>query len=229
VAKLGEKIQASMDEARILILGTQVLLGFEYRSFFEARFPALPDGARLVKLVAISTMLVAFALMVLPGAYHRIAAEGHDRPDVQRFTTRVLGIALLPLAVGLGLDVAVSVRIVAGTVAAAAAGSAATGLALLAWYGFTAAERERHPRGPEVETMRQEETKLPDRIKHVLTEARMVLPGAQALLGFQLAIVISASFETLPNGVKSIHGAALLLVALSIVLLMAPAAYHRMV
>src|SRR5262249_33348386 len=37
------------------------------------------------------------------------------------------------------------------------------------------------------------------------------------------------SFENLPEGVKSIHGAALLLVAVSIVLLMAPAAYHRIV
>lgn len=63
----------------------------------------------------------------------------------------------------------------------------------------------------------------------MLTEARVILPGAQALLGFQLAIVISASFEKLPNGVTSIHGAALLFVAVSIVLLMAPAAYHRIV
>jgi len=29
-------------------------------------------------------------------------------------------------------------------------------------------------------------TKLKDKIKLVLTEARVVLPGAQALLGFQL-------------------------------------------
>jgi hypothetical protein len=63
----------------------------------------------------------------------------------------------------------------------------------------------------------------------MLTEARIVLPGAQALLGFQLAIVVTEGFEKLPPALKSIHGAALLLVAFSIILLMAPAAYHRIV
>jgi len=70
---------------------------------------------------------------------------------------------------------------------------------------------------------------LHEKIDQMLTEARVILPGAQALLGFQLAIVISESFAKLPAGIKSMHGAALLFVALSIVLLIAPAAYHRIV
>jgi hypothetical protein len=62
-----------------------------------------------------------------------------------------------------------------------------------------------------------------------LTEARVILPGSQALLGFQLSIVLTQAFERLPPTVKLVHGAALLFVALSIILLMAPAAYHRIV
>src|SRR5205823_4110054 len=58
---------------------------------------------------------------------------------------------------------------------------------------------------------------------------RVVLPGAQALFGFQLAIVLTQSFEQLPSASKITHVASLFLVALSIVLLMAPAAYHRIV
>ena len=63
----------------------------------------------------------------------------------------------------------------------------------------------------------------------MLTEARVILPGAQALLGFQLAIVLTDAFEKLQPTVKSIHGGALLLICLSVLLLMAPAAYHRIV
>ena len=63
----------------------------------------------------------------------------------------------------------------------------------------------------------------------MLTEARVILPGAQALLGFQLAIVLTEAFEKLTPQAKSFHGAALLLVCLSALLLMAPAAYHRIV
>ncbi|HEX5706917.1 MAG TPA: DUF6328 family protein [Pyrinomonadaceae bacterium] len=72
-------------------------------------------------------------------------------------------------------------------------------------------------------------TKLGDRIKHVLTEARMVLPGVQALLGFQLIATLMPGFEKLPALSQYVHLASLALVALSIVLLMTPAAYHRIV
>jgi hypothetical protein len=46
-------------------------------------------------------------------------------------------------------------------------------------------------------------------------------------VGFQLAIVLTEAFDRLPMAMKLAHGAVLLLVAVSIVLLMAPAAYHR--
>jgi Family of unknown function (DUF6328) len=63
----------------------------------------------------------------------------------------------------------------------------------------------------------------------MLTEARVVLPGAQALFGFQLAIVLTQSFEELPTASMIMHATSLFLVAFAVVLLMAPAAYHRIV
>jgi hypothetical protein len=48
------------------------------------------------------------------------------------------------------------------------------------------------PRGKKVS-----KTDLPTRIRHVLTEARVVLPGTQALLGFQLTVILTESFEKL--------------------------------
>jgi Family of unknown function (DUF6328) len=72
-------------------------------------------------------------------------------------------------------------------------------------------------------------TPLHAKIEQLLTEARVVLPGAQALFGFQLAIVLTQSFERLPSMSKAVHAASLFLVALAIVMLMAPAAYHRIV
>jgi hypothetical protein len=74
-----------------------------------------------------------------------------------------------------------------------------------------------------------EDPGLHQKIDAMLTEARVILPGAQALLGFQLAIVLTNAFEKLEPALKSLHGFALLLVCLSVLLLMAPAAYHRIV
>ena len=45
----------------------------------------------------------------------------------------------------------------------------------------------------------RETAPLHSRIEQMLTEARVILPGAQALLGFQLAIVLTDTFEKLPN------------------------------
>ena len=72
-------------------------------------------------------------------------------------------------------------------------------------------------------------TPLDTRIKQVLTEARVVLPGAQALLGFQLVAVLADGFENLPESSRQLHLVSLILLALSTVLLMTPAAYHRVV
>jgi len=75
----------------------------------------------------------------------------------------------------------------------------------------------------------EEAETLNDKIKHVLTEARMVLPGAQALLGFQFVTMLLDDFDRLPESSKQVHLISLLATALSTVLLMAPAAHHRIV
>lgn len=70
-------------------------------------------------------------------------------------------------------------------------------------------------------------TSLTDKIKQVLTEARVVLPGTQALLGFDLIAFLSPSFDKLPAQLQMTHLAALGFTAVSAVLLMTPPAYHR--
>lgn len=55
----------------------------------------------------------------------------------------------------------------------------------------------------------------------------MVLPGIQALFGFQLIAVFNQRFADLGSVEQTLHFAALALVAVSIALIMAPAAYHR--
>jgi DMSO reductase anchor subunit len=58
---------------------------------------------------------------------------------------------------------------------------------------------------------------------------RVVLPGAQALLGFQFATMLVEGFDKLPASSKYVHLLSLTLIAFSVVLLMTPAAYHRIV
>jgi Family of unknown function (DUF6328) len=61
-------------------------------------------------------------------------------------------------------------------------------------------------------------TPLTTKIEQMLTEARVILPGAQAL---------TKAFGQLPDSLKLFHVASLCCVAVAIILLMTPAALHR--
>lgn len=65
-------------------------------------------------------------------------------------------------------------------------------------------------------------------MRNVLEEARMVLPGIQALIGFQTMAVFNQRFANMPDEVKSSYLVALGLLILGMGLLMTPAAYHRL-
>lgn len=221
----------------MLILGAQVLLGFQYRSVFEAGFDKLPHSSQLLKLAGLCLMLLAIMLLMSPGAFHRIVAEGEDREDVHSFATNVMDVALLPFALGLGIDVYVATQKLAGTAYGITGGIAALLVALFFWYGLEMLRKSAHGHGgKEGEAMKDEKeksedgrTKLKDKIEQVLTEGRMVLPGAQALLGFQFATMLVEGFDKLPVSSRYVHLASLFLIALSIIFLMTPAAYHRLV
>jgi len=77
--------------------------------------------------------------------------------------------------------------------------------------------------------MEEQKTDLTTRVKQVLIECRVVLPGAQALLGFQLIIMWMTAFYKIPQIWKVLHLASLVAVAISTILLITPAAYHRIV
>ncbi|TBR23831.1 MAG: hypothetical protein EPO10_26395 [Reyranella sp.] len=68
---------------------------------------------------------------------------------------------------------------------------------------------------------------LEEEATHATDEARMVLPGVQAIMGFQLIAVFNQRFETLAPFEQWLHLAAFFLVTLAMGLIMAPAAYHR--
>jgi hypothetical protein len=64
--------------------------------------------------------------------------------------------------------------------------------------------------------------------EYLLDECRMVLPGIQALFGFQLIAVFNSSFtEKLNRGEQQFHLLAIAMIAIAIAIIMTPAALHR--
>jgi hypothetical protein len=240
MTSLSDKIKTALDESRMLILGTQILLGFQYRAFFEPGFEALSPVSRGLELAGLAILLVAVALIMWPSAYHRIVGKGNDTNDVHEFTTAVMDVALLPVAIALAIVFYVLSAKVWGELGGILMAAAIGGIAFLLWFGYGLIDRirqgKRRPSGRDhqdsketQEGVEMKKTPIHIKIEQVLTEARVVLPGAQALLGFQFATVLLESFDKLPPSSKNVHMISLALMGVSVILLMTPAAYHRIV
>jgi hypothetical protein len=233
MATLTDRIENVLNEARMLLLGGQVLLGFSYRVFFEPGFDRIIKPARVAQLCGVAVMTAGLGLLIWPAAFHQIAEKGRPTEAIETFTTRVLDWALLPLAAGLALTlypVACALRLPN----AAWIGGASGVVALAIWYGGLLVQGSRMtvdqsmPQKPEQQDPGSE-SNLSDRIKKVLIECRMALPGAQAFLGFQFAIVFAQGFDDLPRSSLLVHFGSLLATTMAIVLLIAPAAHHRLI
>lgn len=73
-----------------------------------------------------------------------------------------------------------------------------------------------------------EELSLSKAAQYLLEECRMVLPGIQALFGFQLVAVFSQGFsEKLTRPEQVVHFVAITLIAIAVAIIMTPAALHR--
>jgi hypothetical protein len=231
--ELSKKIKTALDETRMLILGAQILLGFEFRAAFSEGFDKLPGHSRHLEALALMLVVTAVALMIMPGPYHRIVDRGRDTGAFHKVTTVIADVSLLPFALALGVDAFVSIERISGSTGGLAAGIGTGGVALALWYGLPRAVARRTGQKERAMTERQRDERPPTplhvKIEQMLTEARVILPGAQALFGFQLAIVLTQSFETLSDASRVVHALSLGLVALAVMLLIAPAAYHRIV
>jgi hypothetical protein len=231
---LAGKVKTALDETRTLILGAQILLGFQYQGAFQEKFDNLPSISRQMSALALLLMLLVVGLLIAPSAFHRIAQKGESTGRMHGITGWFAALALLPFAVALGLDLTLTLDRAWGQRAAATtAGMLFTSAAAAGWYGAGLYMRRAQGATERGKTAAQrgqrEHAPLHARIEQMLTEARVILPGAQALLGFQLVIVLSSTFEKLPVDSRVIHGFALLIVALAVMLLMTPAALHRIV
>jgi hypothetical protein len=222
---LKSKVQDVLNEARILVLGTQVLLGFQYQAVFYPGFERLPDHSKWANLIALCLNLIVFALVVAPGPYHRIAESGDNTRRLKHFSARMIAAALPLLACALGIDLAFISEKEVGSVAALLLGSGFIVGALTLWIIMGVINRMQQPGKPAIN---RQTASVGDKIQTLLTEARVILPGAQALLGFQFAAMLTDRFQTLPSVSRIVHVASLFAIALAVILLIAPAAYHRL-
>jgi hypothetical protein len=226
--KLESVLKTSLDELRMQMLGSQVLFGFQFQGLFQDNFQALPVSGRAADAVAMALMILVIGLIVAVPCQHRIVDEGESTLRILRVCSRCANYAMGPLGAAVACDIYVATVHTVGPPCSIALSSGALLLALGFWYGLGAAMRRGMNTSRGLASMPQTRTPLHAKIEQLLTEARVILPGAQALLGFQLIVMLTQAFDRLPKGVQAVHVAALLSLVIAVVLLIAPAAIHRL-
>ncbi|MDB5082074.1 MAG: hypothetical protein JWP00_3998 [Chloroflexi bacterium] len=232
---LKDKIKHALDESLILVTGAQILIGFNFQGVFDKGFDNLPELSRYLKIVSLGFLLITLCMVLAPAPFHYIAERSRSTRRFHAFIRKVIVVALLPFAVGLGINFYVATEKILGQTEALILGLGTFLLAAFFWYGLSLVfkplkVKEKPMKSGDKDKINQpDEVKLAEKIDQVLTETRVVLPGVQALLGFQFASILMEGFDRLSPDLKYIHLISLGMIALSTILLMSPAAFHRIV
>jgi len=162
--------------------------------------------------------------LITPPMQHRLVERGSSSTRLVKATNFFTGFGLVPLAASIGLGSYVVLERHFGFAAGVAIGLALAIAATFAWFGIEFIVGSKKDDG----SMQVANTPLSTKVEQLLTEARLIIPGAQALLGFQFIAMLTSGFDRLPQTVKAVHVLALCLVAINVILLMTPAALHRL-
>src|SRR5262249_48352471 len=148
-------------------------IGFGGQAVLEHGFAELSGTGRLLSVSSMVALTAGVSLLMWPAAYHRIVLHGEDDPRLVKFANRVLCVGLAPFARGLGASLYATGERAGGMGLGLFLGVGAAAAGLGAWYVFPTLARRKNP---ERHTMPKKTATDPaEKIRHVLTEARMVL------------------------------------------------------
>jgi hypothetical protein len=219
---LAQRLKTSLDELRMQTMGTQILFGFQLQSLFQPGFDQAGTAERAVDAGSLAAILISFAVLIIPPAQHRLVEPGQASRRLLQVSRRCAELALGSMAIALGcISFSITTHLHvphSGLIAALV-----TTLGFILWFGSGIVLARR----TDIKLPERESMDLHSRIDQMLTEARVILPGVQAMLGFQLIVIMTDAFGRLPQAFQNLHLAGLALTTLSTLLLLTPAAVHR--
>ena len=92
-----------IEEARCILPGLQAVFGFQTIAVFNERFTDLETYAQVCHVFGLVLLVVAMAMLMTPAVYYR-AQHGVATSRMVRESRRSIRGALVPLALGLSLD-----------------------------------------------------------------------------------------------------------------------------
>jgi small neutral amino acid transporter SnatA (MarC family) len=129
--QLERQLKIALDDSGLLILGAQVLFGFQFSGAFQDQSKELPAFSRAFVGAGLTLIMTAVALLIAPSMQHRIVERG------QVATARYVVAAPLPLRLGSALVTYVAAGRALQSDAAALILAVAAALVLFGtWYAY---------------------------------------------------------------------------------------------
>jgi Family of unknown function (DUF6328) len=150
---LKEQMRNVLEEARMVLPGIQALFGFQAIAVFNQRFDELATSAKMLHLAALTAVVIAVGLVMMPAAWHRLVEPTQVSETTVSVSSRLISSALLPLAMGIGLDMYVVFLTVSDAVLFSGACAAITFLfLLLLWFVIPFRHRNARRSGASIST-----------------------------------------------------------------------------
>lgn len=123
-----------IEEARCILPGLQAVFGFQTIAVFNERFTDLETYAQVCHMIGLALMVIAMAMLMTPAVYYR-AQHGHSTEKMIRVSRRSIRGALMPLALGLSLDMLTVMSLATERLALSIAAASASLLLFIGlWY-----------------------------------------------------------------------------------------------
>lgn len=142
--KLDAEMRNIMEEARVILPGVQALFGFQTIAVFNDRFADLDLDAKVCHIVGLAMVVITIGMIMTPAIYYR-ACVGRVTEHMARVSSLLLHRGVLPLAIGLALEMYTVLFVVSEHRGLSGAATLAT-LMLFAslWYFVPRLGRKRH-------------------------------------------------------------------------------------
>jgi uncharacterized protein DUF6328 len=142
--RLRDDARITLDEARMVLPGIQALFGFQLIAVFSDGFRRLADTEQLAHLVSLLLVTASIALIMTPAAYDRIVDEPVISRRFIKLASRVITTAMVPLMLGIAIEIYVVTSLVIDARATAAATALLVALLFGAlWFAFPWLRRAR--------------------------------------------------------------------------------------
>lgn len=135
-----------IEETRVLLPGVQALFGFQTIAVFNERFGELATYAKACHLLGLAMVVLTIAAIMTPAIYYR-ACGGNATRHMTKVSSGLIRAGVLPLALGLALDMFTVLYVVTENATVSTLASAGTLLTFFfLWYVLPAYGRKRYQR-----------------------------------------------------------------------------------